>query len=321
MPFVVISDSKIHAPKAEYNVVSHCNYGCRECSHFSPHMRAQAADLGSFKRDLAALARVYHVGRFRLLGGEPLLHKNLLSFIRAIRESGITEKIQIVTNGSLLHRASDEIFNEIDMISVSWYPDSRCDQEKIDFARERSKQFDVELKVDRIDRFRMMQLDEPTEDGELLDQIYRTCQIAHTWYCQTFHEGYFYMCSRPLFTDAYLVQKGQPALDLATVDGIPLHEPRLLERLIDYLNRPLPLSSCRYCLGTVGRHIPWGQMAREERRSTAPLGRTALAATSRVRLLYLLTWAGVERRLLRLVPSPRLARILGSAKDALMREG
>ena len=47
----------------------------------------------------------------------------ILSFVRELRASGVSKTIEIVSNGSLLPRASDDLFREIDSLSISWYPD------------------------------------------------------------------------------------------------------------------------------------------------------------------------------------------------------
>jgi cyclic pyranopterin phosphate synthase len=319
VPFLTRSGERLRGLKLEYNTVEHCNYGCRECSHFSPHMPVRHADLDGFTSDLAALERVYHVDRFRFVGGEPLLHPDLPAFIHAVRDSKIADSVEVVTNGSMLHKADDEVFRAIDFLSISWYADARCDERKIDLAREKCRANGTTLKVKRATEFRMMQLTQPIKDEGLLSDVYRSCQIAHSWYCQTFLDGYFYLCSRPLFTAAYLRQRGGDPPDLRRLDGVALHEPDLGVRLEAYLSRTEPLASCRHCLGTVGKRIEWQQMPLAERRSTEPLDRRAEASVSRGVLAYLLRWERAERRVLRALPSLRLARLLLVVKEATMR--
>ena len=319
MPFVKRSDDKLRSIKLEYNTVEHCNYACRECSHMSPHMPVRYSGLDVFRADLEALGAVYHVDRFRFVGGEPLLHPELVEFIRSARASGIADTIEIVTNGSRLDKVPDAVFRDIDYLSISWYDDARCDQARIDRAEDRCREHGTTLKVKRAGEFRMMQLTEPISDPDLVVDVYQTCQIAHSWYCQTFLDGRFYLCSRPLFTAAYLKQRNQPAPDLKHLDGVALHEPDLRHRLQAYLSREEPLESCRHCLGTVGKRIEWGQMPLAERRSTAPLDRRADDAVSTPILTYLRRWARVERALLRLIPSLRLARTMTLVKEVTMR--
>lgn len=320
MPFVSIKDGKIRSIKIEYNLAEHCNFSCDECSHLSPYMPVRYAEIDTFKRDLTALAQVYRVGRFRFVGGEPLLNKEILQFIRAVRDSGIAEKIQICSNGSLIQKVDEAVFAEIDMLSISWYPDPRTDQEKIDYATAMCEKHNVELKVEKIERFRGMQLDEPIRDPQLLGEVYETCQIAHSWYCQTFYEGRFYLCSRPLFTNAYLEQKGIKAPDYRQIDGIPLHEPDLLNRIHTYLTSPTPIASCAYCLGTVGKYVPWRQLDLKERKTSQTLARTADTMVDKPRMRYLARVTHVEKRILKRIPSLRLSRVLNVIKNGPIQD-
>jgi hypothetical protein len=319
MPFVATRDQRIRSVKLEYNAVRHCNYACTECSHFSPHMRAGRADPAQFGIDVDTLADVLRVGRFRFVGGEPLLHPDLPDLVERVRVSGLARSIEVVTNGSLLHKVSDDLLGAIDYLSVSWYDDPRCDDAKITRAEEACRRTGTTLKVKRVSEFRLMQLTTPTADTKLQSDIFRTCQIAHSWYCQTFADGYFFLCSRPLFTNAYLDQCGVGVPDLRLADGIPLHAPALRDRLERYLKRSDPLESCRYCLGTVGQPIPWRAMTREERLQNEPLDRRAEESVSQPLLAYLSRWERLERTLLRRLPRLWLARLMQVVKEATMR--
>ena len=100
---------------------------------------------------------------------------------------------------------------------------------------------------------------------------------------------------------------------------MPLHEPDLLERLTHYLADDRPLDSCNYCLGTVGKDVPWEQMTPADRKSTALLDRRPADSISRFHLRYLLVWDAIERAVLSVFPSLRLSRALNLAKNALIR--
>ena len=102
MPSVSVSEGKIVSLKIEYNLTEHCNYGCAECSHFSPYLAKKESSLATFVHDLEALAKVLRVYRFRFVGGEPLLHRELLQHVQAVRDSGIAGEVQVCTNGALL---------------------------------------------------------------------------------------------------------------------------------------------------------------------------------------------------------------------------
>jgi organic radical activating enzyme len=272
MPVVGLRGGKIATLRLEYNLTEHCNYACNQCSHLSPYMKRRVSSLESFRRDLAALTSIMQAHQFVFVGGEPLLNKEILPHIRAVRDSGIAKEIQISTNGSRIDTTPIEVFSEIDSLSISWYADARCDSEKIELARSICKSTNTRLDVKRITTFRSMEAGH-IENKNLVDSIYKTCEIAHTYYSQTFHEGRFYLCSRPIFSQNYLHKVGIDAPDFRELDGIPLHSPHLKERLFAALTSAVPTAACSYCLGTVGRKTAWRSLSAAERRSpTLPSG-------------------------------------------------
>lgn len=304
MPRVTQSGDKINSLKLEYNLTEHCNYACNDCSHFSPYMPRKSSSLATFERDLRALAKVIRVNRFRFVGGEPLLHPELLGHIEAVRATGIAREIQVCTNGALLDRTPEAVFAAIDTLTISWYPDTRCDQAKIDRASEACRRHGTKLGVLRVSEFRHMQIREPLPEAELTQAVFDTCEIAHRWYCQTFYEGRFYLCSRPLFTRAYLDKLGANPVDFRKFDGVPLHEPDLKRRLLELMRAKRPMASCYFCLGTVGRNRPWRQLSASERKApSAPtVASSELIDGKRLRYLQLTRrWPG--RSLLLMAPS------------------
>ncbi|VAW84374.1 hypothetical protein MNBD_GAMMA16-1938, partial [hydrothermal vent metagenome] len=253
---------------------------------------------------------VYHAERFRFVGGEPLLNPHILDYVKVVRESGISSFIEIATNGVLLDRASDELFESVDRISVSWYPDPRSHERIIESAGEKCRRHKTEFRVERISKFRTIQVAGPIDDQRVVNDIYQSCMIAHTWHCQTFYDGRFYLCSRPIFTAVYLQRLDVPAPDFHELDGELLHQPDLRERLIERLSSRQPLKACEYCLGTVGRYAPWTQLPAQSRRSPPqplPLRRESI---SWKRMKFLLVWRKIESGLLKCFPSARLAKYL-----------
>lgn len=267
MPYVRLEDRKLRTLKLEYNIVGHCNFACEECSHLSPFMRREASGLSGFVADVAALAGVLAVHRFRFLGGEPLLHAGLLDHVEAVRASGIAQEIQICSNGSLIDRVDDRLLRSIDHLVLSWYPDERCDPDELAKLAGRVDAAGRRLTVLNTTHFRRMTVGPPIPDERTISRIFSTCDIAHTAYCQTFLDGRFYLCSRPLYTQPFLDRAGLPSIDFKQVDGIAIHEPDLLGRLQRRYAEKAPLASCRHCLGTSGIKHPWRQLTAKERKT------------------------------------------------------
>lgn len=106
--------------------------------------------------DLTHLAKFLRVDHVRILGGEPLLHPNLLSLISVIRDSGIAPKIRVVTNGVLLDRVPSAFWEEVDEVHISAYPKTTpILKTKLDVLRLRAKTFGAELTIKCYDSFRV----------------------------------------------------------------------------------------------------------------------------------------------------------------------
>lgn len=316
MPFVVERGGFLCSNKLEYNLVDHCNLSCRECSHLSPYVRKNALPFEIFARDLAAVASVFRVQRFRFVGGEPLLNKDILRFVAATRASGIAPRIEIASNGVLVPRAPDELFDAIDSLSLSIYPSAPCAPDALRAIEARCREHNVTLKVDFIDRFRRMQVREPIREDELVHRIFNSCLIAHTWGCQTFYDGYFYLCSRPIYSEAYTNKLGLESSGLRMRDGISLHEPDLRSRLLAYLKSPEPLQACRHCLGAVGEYEPHRQLTAEERKSPGLDPVPGALGVDAARMRHLEKWHGLRDGVLNAIPSANLSRLLNALATA-----
>jgi cyclic pyranopterin phosphate synthase len=316
MPFVIERGGLLHGEKLEYNLVDHCNLSCRECSHLSPYVPKNALPFEVFERDLQRVASVFRVQRFRFVGGEPLLHKDLLRFIVAVRESGIAPRIEIASNGVLVPRAPDELFEAIDSLSLSIYPSAPCEPDVMRAIEQRCRQHGVALKVDFVGRFRRMQVRKPMTDDKLVRSIFNSCLIAHTWGCQTFYDGHFYLCSRPIYTDSFIGKLGLAPEELRTRDGVPLHEPDLRARLLTYLRSREPLNSCRYCLGAVGEYEPHQQLTAAQRKSPASEPAPTELGVNAARMRHFETWHAMKDGVLHAIPSAKLSRVLNALTTA-----
>ena len=315
MPFVSVENNIIQSIKMEFNLNFHCNLSCAECSRNSPHLRPQFASLEKFKKDVAAIEKVYHVKRFRFEGGEPLLNRKILYFVEVVRESKLADQLHVHTNGLLLHRADKAFFREIDILSISRYPDVRCNDRNIQLAKDMCERYGTELRIEKIRGFRSINMDDAL-DVKLKRKIFNSCQIAHSWYCQTFYDGMFYLCSRPLCTQNYRTLKNLKSPDLLKIDGIHIHSPELFYRLKTYLERKEPLLSCSYCLGSVGLHQAWRSLSVDECRHPVFIKEPAMDLIEKQRLSYLTHWAAFQEMILQIVPLLSLARLLTMLRDA-----
>lgn len=260
-----IINGKIYNPNAcEVNLVYHCNLSCRGCSHLSPIFTNYFVEPLQVFKDFSTLGKYYRSKYIKIIGGEPLLHPNLIEIIDAVRSSGVSEHIQVVTNGHLLAKIIDSFWQKVDEVCISVYPEKEVNLEHLEEIEYKARLHNVVLEYYYFDNFRESYSEVGTKDTELVQRIYTTCKIAHTWHSHTIAEGYFYKCPQSLFLPKVINKN----ILKDAQDGIKIsNSSEFGEELLAYLNATEPLKSCYHCLGSVGKLFPHEQIARSQWRS------------------------------------------------------
>ncbi|ACK69918.1 Radical SAM domain protein [Gloeothece citriformis PCC 7424] len=246
----------------EINVVHHCNLSCRACSHLAPTLPKYFVDPDQIYQDLSILSKVYLPRGVKLVGGEPLLHPNILEVIEAIRTSQISNFVKLVTNGHLLTKVPELFWEKIDAVDISMYPNQSLNSDTIKELKQRAKLHNTILQTYYWDNFRESYSELGTKNKNLTKRIYSSCALAHIWRVHTISEGYFYKCPQSLFIPK-VIQKGSLQKDGLKIDD----SPNFLEKLLAYLTSKDPLESCSNCLGCVGKLIPHEQINPKQWRS------------------------------------------------------
>ena len=258
---------KYSIKKLEYNVTHSCNLKCDFCDHLSPFFGKQDAEFESsisverFRADMESLARYISVHQFLILGGEPLMNKSVVEYIRVAKETRIAEEVALVTNGFLLVAQPDELFELLDKIMITVYPSARLKDVTIEKIRERCKQHSVELEINHKPKFMMSILGSKNEDDKLVKNIFDTCSVAWKNRCFALHDGYLYRCSRAPFIAYKLKRQGLVDNDFSKQDGLKVEASEEFgEKIKAYVTSEAPLKSCSFCLGSVGKQVEHRQL-------------------------------------------------------------
>ena len=251
----------IHRDYLEHVLTDHCNLRCSDCSMHSPFVDPGFSELGIFRKDLIVISEFLKVDVFRFIGGEPSLHPQLLDFVKVAKNSGISDRVAICTNGAGLQKWDDELFLNLDVIDVSVYIETKINYEKliefcmtkIEMAREQGHNLVVNFNT--FDwGFHAMTANEKLDDATTLD-IWNKCLFKRN--CHSFKNGKYYKCGIALNKNQYLKNIGiEVDIDFLEEDGLPLHEPELLDRLKLFLDADKPLKTCSFCYGSSGTVTP-----------------------------------------------------------------
>ncbi len=251
-----IANGRIVTRSLEAHVVDHCNLTCAECCSLSPHLPAWQVSPADLAEDLARAREILAPSTFKLVGGEPLLHPDLVELVAIARRSGVAPKVSITTNGLLLGRMPDALWEGIDALTISVYPRPALSPDAIELIESRAAQFGVALNWKHQNEFVVMNRTEPTTDAAATHAIFADCWIRER--CHMVRGGRFYTCTRPPHFQAY--HRGEidftdDGLALATADR---------DTMLSYLTREHPLQACAHCLGGSGAMVPHRLLTRDE---------------------------------------------------------
>jgi len=245
------SAKKIHSKSCEINASHQCNLNCRGCSHAAPIMKKKFCDPEVVFKDLSLLSKVYECEYVTILGGEPLLHPEVLSLIDAVQSSGLGCKIRVTTNGLLLNRVTDQFWENIDQIYISLYPGHQPSKKNLEKAKTLATLHKVDFSCSVYNYFR-----ETISFGSKLSdrnaaRVYKECEVRNIWQCHTVEDGRFYKCPQSMFIsrDIYSLSSNHSVLINNSND--------LQKRLSEFLISEKPLEACSHCLGSVGKLFRW----------------------------------------------------------------
>ena len=264
-------EHKILIPSIEFFLTDTCNLRCDNCAPNSPFMDdANLPSLESFVDSLSFLAAVVRCEELRMLGGEPLLNKDICSFLRAARQSGIFGSIRVITNGLLLPRMSEEFWQLADIVRISVYPATTgaFSEAKLEALSAAASRSGTRLEVVRTTHFMEAVSDTRIEDASVVQRIFSTCGEAHGWSCHLLYRDRLYRCSRVHTLDRYLGKIGREHENFTDQDGIVIDgRKNLYNELRNYLRSSQPLKACSFCLGTSGPLIEHRQLTVQQIRS------------------------------------------------------
>jgi len=247
----------------ELRAAEACNLTCVGCSQSSPFLEPEYPDLHELEECLSLLSKVLSPGRLTVLGGEPLLNKDICSVLNIVRNCAMQAEIYLTTNGLLLDQTDDAFWELVDCIELSVYPATRSILEKkLPSIRNMARAFNVRLDLLETDTFRHINLTHPIENAPLIEKIYKACNFK--MHCHTLYNGRFYLCA-PAPNVARAIEGRTGERIQFHSDGIEIvGNSRLNEQLVAYLSSESPLDACSYCLGSSGVEFQHGMMKNNE---------------------------------------------------------
>jgi len=232
----------------------HCNNACLGCSTFSALLDPYFVPKENIARDLTGLMRVARAGQVTLIGGEPLLHPDLLSIIdivTASRKGNPGDSVtNIVTNGQLLDRMPDAFWQKIDRVIVSKYP-GKIKPEQMDIINSKSAQFGKPVFAHGPDFG--LPLTKNKLSRENAEKAWGNCSsIGH---CTTLIGGKLYLCHEFYYHWLLGLCQNNNGIDVESITR---------EALMKYALPTEPAEACYRCTGFLNRTLSWRECRNRE---------------------------------------------------------
>lgn len=230
-----------YLPYLEFHVEDQCNLNCSACEHFAPLVKkSREPNIEKFKKDISQLKRfIEEIGTIRILGGEPLLNKDISLYFIFTRKLYPDADIRIVTNGLLLKDISDELLNKMKEYNigfdVSLYPPMK---DHIHNVVERIKLKGINVNVsDLVENFYKRFTLVSTNNGE------REFSNCFQSFCNNLYDGKIAACFLP-FTQHYFNE--QFGYNIPSDGAIDLYDPSLTTVKLK-IQLAASFERCNYC--------------------------------------------------------------------------
>ncbi len=229
------------------SIVSHCNLNCRYCDHFVPLAKERIFSVEELRKHFKKLSSKINVQAIGIMGGEPLLHPDIVNVLKMFRSIFPYPKtfLAIYTNGILLNTMSDEFWEcchkNMIVIRISKFPLN------IDFmpAFNKAKKYKVLVqyygaKDGEYKTMYRMALD--LQGSQNPEEMYKMCW--QKGFCTYFQDGKLYKCTTAgnisNFNNYFNTN-----LTLSEKDYLDIYKIKNNKQIKEFFNNSIPF--CKYC--------------------------------------------------------------------------
>lgn len=226
------------------HVFDGCNFKCMHCSMLEgAALHYKQISLKKTEESLVKLNRMFkEIGLIQIMGGEPLLNKQLMEYLPMVRRHYPHSEIQLLTNGSLIFGQKEELFEKIRenriTLVISRYPQLDSYIENINTFLKRNKvQYCF---TDRIEEFSKYY--DFKQDADI-DLNFELCQSMQ--YCKNglqLRENMIAPCCVPFALEHMSERFG---IDISICTVMNLESKVLMQDIKSMLNSPHQM--CKVC--------------------------------------------------------------------------
>lgn len=234
--------------KIDIHITDHCNLNCKGCTHFSPLAEEFYLDIDDFERDLTRLSELSkgQLGEMFLLGGEPLLHPELIDFFPIARNLFPNTKIVVISNGILMNSQDDRFWKACKRYNIQLWISDYALQMDYKIMEGKAREFGVFLgytstKKDAENKKLWAKYKIDPQGQQYWIDSFEHCAVKN---CATLKNGKLYTCCTMAHIDHFNKYFNQN-LEVSEFDYVDIYKVDSYKAILDTLVKPVPF--CRYC--------------------------------------------------------------------------
>jgi len=240
----------LEIPQIEFNLSTKCSLRCKHCSNFIPCINTDEHSfitINDFKSQIDNLLKAVHkVKNLLLIGGEPLLVKNLDEYLEYACSKKKIERVWIVTNGTLLMKdilleVAKKYRNKV-TIWVSNYSKNEELKDKLRHDELLAQIRDAKLDYDYVQDLTWGYTSKlcPHKKRSNKKEYFEHCGNN----CVAVFSGKIYICPR---AGVFEIKKIYKQPDIEVIDLNKEDDARILKKkLVDFYSRDY-FAACDYC--------------------------------------------------------------------------
>ena len=238
-------------PYVAVGIVDHCNLKCKGCTNFSCIAEEYIVPLEKVCADIRQLGKLFgnkRIDRFGIMGGEPLLHPDLLRIVECTRDNFPEAEVQIVTNGILLLKETEQFWevcrkNNITIVCTK-YPinlafeeiERKAEKEQVVFQYYGNTGNETKTLFKR--KIDLQGIMDPV-------QAFATCWEANN--CNFLMEGKWFECPFICFAERIFNKKFNQNIKIEREDYLDIYQVKDYHEILEYMAKPK--DACRFCKG------------------------------------------------------------------------
>lgn len=240
LKFNNLEEQKEHIHEFLFDITSVCNLNCTNCSVFCGLREPWFISIEEFREQLSYLKSIVPVSFVSFCGGEPTLHPQFMDLCKELFTQIPDCFLQIITNGTLLNKITDEDLKYLSQFKVSFavtlYPKLKYIDIVQDFQN-RCKKYNIEMGVKGIRPYFGKYEYNPKGSNDP-DDFYYICEksdVVHSFVI--FKNRIYNCCIAPDYPAIHLPQDEE--------DSIQLNKLKSYDELLTFGNHSY--NSCKYC--------------------------------------------------------------------------